>query len=536
MPGGARSQNDARSLSQKVLVVQYGTSVDHVVTRLCSVDGMMRDILLYGQDMRTAKGSGGSAGRGGSDGSGLQLAIPDGLAVHVPYLPLDTKTTHKVLKDPAASDVDAAITEMRPTVVVLHGGLAGGSAAEVDGLAPGTEVLARLPAGVMDQREDIIKAMKQVGTKVIYVDAKDAKKFAQRARAVTGACVVAWMADEAPLVFNAYHFLYVFMNSLVDLPGRIDPEAAFALASELCCAFCTQLEGGSDVPPTLPHLLSDKFPALPGLGEDDALDDELTDAMMSKFDNVKLCVANAELRLLVSGVSAHLTTSARLGSLCQGIRGIVAAQVLSSILTNVEAVQIEPPYLPETYMAFRCSMKTESGITFDVVMGGPKVSAFNNHRELLEVAVRQVLIADAHSIQLKVPPAGAPLPPYHCTSQVGDGAPTIEVLLSGSTWVVYLLKRLTEMSQTPSLVMAGVAAASTSITSAFSKRDALRHVATVCNGNFQRFDAPRETVTAEMLVGALPDQAQNTDGAITPAETPGRPSALAVSDEQMIDA
>ena len=520
-----------------MLIVQYGRTVDDVVTRLCTVDGMMRDIMLYGQDMRTAKAAMEQTQCNGPGSTGgAALPIPDGLAVHVPYSPLDTRTTHKVLKDPAAAEIIGAITEMRPTVVVLHGGLSARGVGLDGSDMPGAEVLGRLPVAILEQRDNIIKAMKQVGTKMIYVDAKGAKEFAQQARAVTGASVVAWLLDDPPLVFNAYQFLFVFMSCLVDSLGYVEPESAFALASEVCCAFCTQLDGGADLPPSLPHLLSDKIPALPGLNEEDALDDELTGAIVSKFGEVKLCVANAELRLLVLGLSAHLTTSARLGSLCQGIRGIIAAQVTSAILTNVEEVQIQPPYLPDSSMAFRCSMKTEGGITFDVVMGGPKESSFNNHRELLEVAVRQVLIADAHSIQLKVPPAGAPLPPYHSTSQVGGGAPTIEVLLSGSTWVVYMLKRMAEMPQSMSLVMAGVAAVSTSITTAFSKRDALRHVATVCNGDFAMFHATRETVTAEMLVGALREQSQNGGGAITPAETPAQPSALAASDMDMTDA
>ncbi len=522
MPGGAR--NDVLGQG-RVLVVQYGRTVDDVVKRLCAIDGMMRDILLYGQDMRTTKGPGGSAYDGPGGSGGAELPIPEGLAVHVPYSPLDTRTTHKVLKDPTAVELINVIREMRPTVVLLHGGLTAGKGTG-DGsrggrsCPHGLEVLARLPSSIMDQQDDIIKSMKQVGTRLIYLDAKVAKGFAQRVRSVTGALVVAWLADEAPLVFNAYNFLYVFINALVDIPG-IRPESAFALAAEMCSAFCTTVGGAAESAASLPHLLSDTTPALSGLDGDVVLNEELVGAIASKFQNVKLCVANAEVRLLVLGIPAFLMRSARLGSLCQGIRGIVAAEVSSIVLTNLEPVQIQPPYLPDTSMAYRCSVKTESGVTFDVVMGGPKESSFQNHHELLELSLRQVLVADAHSIQLKMPPAGAPLPPYHCTAQVGGGAPTIEVMVSASTWIVYLIKRLTEMPQSKSLVLAGVAAASTSITTAFSKREALRHVATLCNGDFQAFHGSLETVTAEMLLGALPEQDPNSDAAVmavTPAQ------------------
>ena len=140
---------------------------------------------------------------------------------------------------------------------------------------------------------------------------------------MTGAVVVAWPADEAPLVFNAYNFMYAFMNALVDVPG-IRPESAFALAAELCSAFCTttpRVGGAAESAPSLPRLLSDRMPALPGMDEE-ILNDELTGAIASKFQNVKLCAANAEVRLLVLGIPALLMLSARLGSLCQGIRGV----------------------------------------------------------------------------------------------------------------------------------------------------------------------------------------------------------------------
>jgi hypothetical protein len=94
-------------------------------------------------------------------------------------------------------------------------------------------------------------------------------------------------------------------------------------------------------------------------------------------------------------------------------------------------------------------------------------------------------------------------------------------MISASTWIVYVIKRLTEMPQSKSLVLAGVAAASTSITTAFSKREALRHVATLCTGDFQAFHGINETVTAEMLLGALPEQVPHSDPqvmAVTPAQ------------------
>ena len=140
-----------------MLVVQYGRTVDDVVTRLCTVDGMMRDIMLYGQDMRTAKATMEQTQYDGPGSTGgAALAIPDGLAVHVPYSPLDTRTTHKVLKDPAAAEIIGAITEMRPTVVVLHGGLSARGFRPDGSDMPGAEVLGRLPPPILEHRDNII--------------------------------------------------------------------------------------------------------------------------------------------------------------------------------------------------------------------------------------------------------------------------------------------------------------------------------------------------------------------------------------------
>lgn len=480
----------------RVLVVQFGKTVEDVVAALSGVDGVLRDIILYGQDMRASRGASGAAYDGPGGSRGASLAIPPGLALSVPYSPLDTRFSHRVLKDPSIDEILLAVMDLRPTIVILHGGL-------VDSLtgAPGEEVLAPLPVAVTEHQDKMIAAIKDIGVKLVYLDCVGSEKFAQQVRTATGVPAVFWRArGEAPPVFTAYHFFFVFMSSILE-DRFIHPEEAFAIASELTCAFCIPQNEHLEALPCMPCLLSDLAPALPGMRNKNSFPDDAPAEVLDRFLDVKLCASNVELRLLVLGIPAHLLASARLGSLCQGLRGILASEVSSATLTKLEEVMIGPPYLLEDSLATRCSMRTASGIAVDLVMSGPKNAGFHEDRDALESALRQVMIADVHSIQLRMPPVGASLPPYHSSSLVGGGAPTIEVMMSASLWVAYLLKRLTEMPQSKSLVMAGVAAASTSITTSFNKRDAIRHVAILCNGDLGKFASSKGTMTAEMLTG-----------------------------------
>jgi hypothetical protein len=488
---------------RRVLCVNYGDTIEQVIDGLSRRDGILRDILLYGQDMRSHQGGAGQPYDGPGGSGGAALAIPEGMAMSVPYAPFDSRVSHKILKDPTVDDIVENINDFKPTCVLVHSGVIGKRGSDF-----GMEVLAPLPTEIINQKQLIIAAMKRVKVKIVYIDSKKCTEFAHDVRKATDACVIAWMSSDPTLVFNAYNFLFAFFGSLE--MKNITPECAFAIASELTSAFCLGRGGnaGPEIPPSLPHLLSDGMPSLPGLGfVEEYMDDDkkVVDvySQVPGFKDVRLCAPNAEIRLLVAALPSAMMVSARLGSLCQGIRGIIAAEILSASLVNKAMVAIPPPYLPEGSQAYRCTMKSANGIAFDVVAGGP--SSIMKDGKLVEYALRQSLVADAHSIQMKLPPPGAPMPPYHSVALVASGAPVIEIMVSASTWVLYLLKRLCEIPFSKSLVIAGIGATSTSINSAFSKRDSLRQTSTIANGNLSRIRPSTGLITADMLVGASPE-------------------------------
>ena len=484
---------------KRILCVQYGKTVEDVIDMLSKRDGILRDILLYGQDMRSKQGGAGQPYDGPGGSGGASRAIPRMLALAVPYVPVDTRVSHKVMRDPIATDIVDEIKSFRPTCVIIHAGLEVRQGCEV-----GAEVLESIPTPILRIQDKLIKALNDVGVKLLYLDAVGCDQLAHRARQETEADIVTWMCSDPPRVFHAYNFLFGFFGAL-DI-GSTTPATAFALASELSCAFCLSKQGpnGPELPPSLPHLFSEKVPMLPGMGDREDFydkDGSIVDPEKEHpgFSDMRLCAPNAEVRLLVAALP-HIMSSARLGSLCQGIRGIVAAEILSASLLNKTQISVPPPYLPEGSCAYRCTMKSSSGIAFDVVAGGP--FWIMKRDSILEYGLRQTLIADAHSIQLKLPPLGAPMPPYHSSQTVASGAPVIEVLASTSSWVVYLMKRICENPLYRAFVIAGIGAVSSTVNSAFSKRDALRQTSIVTNGLLSRVRPATGLVTSDMLVGA----------------------------------
>lgn len=55
------------------------------------------------------------------------------------------------------------------------------------------------------------------------------------------------------------------------------------------------------------------------------------------------------------------------------------------------------------------------------------------------------MVADAHSLQFKLPPPGVPLPASRINPAVAAGAPLVEALTVTSVWCVQLLKTLCQV-------------------------------------------------------------------------------------------
>ena len=64
---------------------------------------------------------------------------------------------------------------------------------------------------------------------------------------------------------------------------------------------------------------------------------------------------------------------------------------------------------------------------------------------LVEYALRQTLVADALSLQFKLPPAGVPWPGAHANPDVAFGAPLVHTLVVTSVWVIQVLRCLCQV-------------------------------------------------------------------------------------------
>ena len=64
---------------------------------------------------------------------------------------------------------------------------------------------------------------------------------------------------------------------------------------------------------------------------------------------------------------------------------------------------------------------------------------------IVQHALRQTLVADALTLQLKLPPAGVPAPVARSSPTVAGGAPVVDVLAVTSVWAVHILRSLSQV-------------------------------------------------------------------------------------------
>ncbi len=65
---------------------------------------------------------------------------------------------------------------------------------------------------------------------------------------------------------------------------------------------------------------------------------------------------------------------------------------------------------------------------------------------IVQHALRQTLVADALTLQLKLPPAGVPAPVSRSSPTVAGGAPVVDVLAVTSVWAVHILRSLSQVT------------------------------------------------------------------------------------------
>ncbi len=63
----------------------------------------------------------------------------------------------------------------------------------------------------------------------------------------------------------------------------------------------------------------------------------------------------------------------------------------------------------------------------------------------MEHALRQTLVADALSLQFKLPPPGEPAPAARSSAAVAGGSPVVDAVAVTSVWAVHLLRTLCQV-------------------------------------------------------------------------------------------
>eukprot|EP00887_Chlorella_sp_A99_P000408 scaffold13.g408.t1 len=315
---------------------------------------------------------------------------------------------------------------------------------------------------------EFVAAFQAAPPAAAFLDFAGSEGLAARLRAAGVAHVLAWADGAAPGALASMHFAQSFFGAL-GCPATTVPEA-FALACRVARAHLTAAADPStqqqqrqvqqqaqqqqvqqqqqqqqaqqqaqrgQVEAALPFLLSDTTPALPGTAsvpppavpEGTDLSQGLA-AAFPGYQSIRMLAPTAELRLLLCGLGSMINPQASrwaariLAYWGEALRGWLAAELRSAALLRQEPVERSPAHLPAGCVASRCQVATASGATVSVTLGAPQ--ALLDNAPVVEHALRQTLVADACSLQVKLPPPGVPLPALKQVPSVAAGAPVVE--------------------------------------------------------------------------------------------------------------
>jgi hypothetical protein len=212
--------------------------------------------------------------------------------------------------------------------------------------------------------------------------------------------VMYWPATPPPLALPASLFARTFLATL-RTPGVSVPEA-YAIAGRFTRAHCSRIVDGSVASdPVLPKLLyvssvvsRPLLPSNASIPPPEALQAALNggqkiEEAVPGYEDVRLLAPNAEMRLLVAGLPAAINPHS-LGQLCEGLRGVLAAETRGLTLVGMTPLEAVPVHLPTSAShAVRCDVRTASGYGATVILAGPE--AVLAQQPVVEYALRQVL-------------------------------------------------------------------------------------------------------------------------------------------------
>ncbi|KAF6260727.1 hypothetical protein COO60DRAFT_1505165 [Scenedesmus sp. NREL 46B-D3] len=310
---------------------------------------------------------------------------------------------------------------------------------------------------------ELLTALEGAPLDTVYLDAAGQEKVAELLRTRGVPNVMFWSEDPSGLV--AAHFSSIFFSMLA-LESSVSILEAYALA-----LFSTQAHLGAKVDgkltmPNMPDLLtgpaddpdgvtlalpdnsSVPLPQLPGLDLSRGVA-----AAVEGWMDVRLLAPRAELRVQVGGGSS-MVDAGRLSYLGEALRALLVLEVRRARLVSANPPTRLPSHLQEGCSALLCEVATSSGATVRVVLGGRP--AVLSSQQLVEHALRQTLVADALSLQFRLPPPGVPLPLPRAGQDVLGGCPCVDTLLLTSVWAVGVLRQLAQSAAYRGLVSLGV--------------------------------------------------------------------------------
>ncbi|CAK0786305.1 hypothetical protein CVIRNUC_009518 [Coccomyxa viridis] len=385
----------------------------------------------------------------------------------------------EVLTDSAVVGLGAKIASWMPNMVYISAGASPslpGSSSTLNSLS--LQTAQGVPASLDAATLAGLLAGQDVDT--VYLQSFASRAHADALREQGVAHVVYYDAAKTPDPNSHYvqHFSHAFFATLRNKSATV-PEA-FAMAMHSCHAHCGPVQAPPQHPSWLPELISDFDPLLPSI---DSVPLPVVKGSDFKtgvaravpgWENVRLLAPHAELRLLACGQSS-LVDAQRLSYLGEALRALLVLEVRQLRLAGRHPCERTPAHLPQGATASRCSVQTASGAHATVVLGGPPNVLEKD--SLVEYALRQTLVADAVSLQFRLPPPGVPAPVPRRSSAIAGGTPVVDTLVITSVWAVHLLRSLSQEKLNRTLVALGIGAVGGSAVTAFEQKDAARYSA-----------------------------------------------------------
>ncbi|KAG1655243.1 hypothetical protein FOA52_007975 [Chlamydomonas sp. UWO 241] len=372
----------------------------------------------------------------------------------------------RVLASPSAAEFAAAVGELKPTLLYI------GAKADFD---TGAGVLA--PFAFKDGSALDLGSLAGKGVECLYYDARgdyEAVKACQERGDVLHA--VAWPAGAGlPPATLASQFTRCFFSVLFTYGSA--PAEAFAMASHVVQAHCTAAGPDGHVSPPLPLFLSAARAELPDNSSIPPLDLPGSDptqsisSLVPGWSDLRLLAPRAEVRLLLTG-NASLVDSHKLTFLGEALRALLIMETRTVTLVSTSLCTKVPVNLASGCGAIRCELRTASGRSAVVVLGGqPPVL---KDTKLVEHSLRMTLVSDSQSLQFRLPPPGVSVPPPRVSAAIAGGTPVVDTLVLSSVWAVQVLRGLCEDAASLGLISMGVAAVGASATAGLSPADVQR--------------------------------------------------------------